>query len=257
MENNLLVGLSRQMALSHELDVVANNIANVDTTGFKADNAAFSEYLTSSARDEDFGGKDKRVSFVQDRATWIDMSPGSLQRTGNPLDVAIDGKGFLVVQTPQGQRYTRNGALTTSATGQIVTLDGNQVVGAAGPITLQAGDHDINISSTGVVTVRDSTNTESPRGQLQVVNFDQPQRLQKDAGSMFAAPAGVDPGPQPPNTRVVQGVIEKSNVHPIAQMARMIEITRNYADISAILQQESDQHRTALQTLSQAPSANS
>jgi len=257
MENNLLVGLSRQMALSNELDIVANNIANVDTTGFKADNAAFSEYLKTNARDGDFSGKDRRVSFVQDRATWTDMSPGALQRTGNPLDIAIDGKGFLTVQTQRGQRYTRNGALTTNATGQLVTYDGDQVVGAAGPITFQTGDHDINITSTGIITVRDTTGAESPRGQLQIANFDQPQRLQKDTGSMFAAPAGVNPAPQPANTRVVQGVIEKSNVQPIAQMARMIEITRNYEEISAILQQQSDQHRNSLQTLSQVPSSNS
>ena len=100
MENALLVGLSRQMALTHELDVVSNNIANINTTGFKADNAAFSEFLMSKARDNDFGGKDKRVDFVQDRNTWIDLSQGAVERTGNPLDVAIDGKGYLTVQTP-------------------------------------------------------------------------------------------------------------------------------------------------------------
>ena len=143
MENTLLVGLSRQMALSRELDVIANNIANIDTTGFKADNAAFSEYLMPGARDGDFPGKDRRVSFVQDRATWIDLSPGALERTGNPLDVAIDGKGYLVVQTPRGQRYTRNGSFAINATGQLVTKDGDQVVATGGAITFQPGDHNV------------------------------------------------------------------------------------------------------------------
>src|SRR5271170_3016435 len=110
MENTLLVGLSRQMALGRELDIVANNIANIDTTGFKADNEAFQQFLMPGARDGQFSGKDQRVSFVEDRATWIDFSPGALSHTGNPLDLAVDGKGYFSVQTPRGQRYTRNGA---------------------------------------------------------------------------------------------------------------------------------------------------
>ena len=121
MQNALLVGLSRQMSLSHQIDIIANNIANIDTTGFKSDSAAFSEYLGSGASDGDFAGKDRRVSFVQDHGTWIDFSPGAMQRTGDPLDVAIDGKGYFVVQTPRGQRYTRNGAFGLNATGQLVT----------------------------------------------------------------------------------------------------------------------------------------
>jgi flagellar basal-body rod protein FlgF len=255
MENALLVGLSRQVALSHELDVVSNNIANINTTGYKADNAAFSEFLTSKASDNDFTGKDKRVSFVQDRNTWIDLSPGAIERTGNPLDVAIDGKGYLTVQTQRGQRYTRNGSLTINSTGQLVTSEGDQVMGAAGPITFPINDQDINISSTGIITARDSTGLDAPRGQLQLAYFDQPQTLQKDGASLFNAPAGANAIPAPPNTRVVQGALEKSNVNAIAAMARMIEITRSYSDISAILQQQSDQRRNALQQLSQPPSS--
>ncbi len=255
MENALLVGLSRQMGLAHELDVVSNNIANINTTGFKADNAAFSEFLTSNARDNDFGGKDKRISFVQDRNTWIDLSQGAVERTGNPLDVAVDGKGYFTVQTQRGQRYTRNGSLTINATGQLVTSEGDQVMGTAGPITFQVNDHDVNISSTGIISVRDGTGADAPRGQLQLTYFDRPQLLKKDGASLFNAPAGVNTVPVPANTRVVQGGLEKSNVHAIAAMARMIEITRSYSDVSAILQQESDQRRSALQQLSQPPSS--
>jgi flagellar basal-body rod protein FlgF len=257
MENALLVGLSRQMALTHELDIVANNIANIDTTGFKADNAAFSQFLMSGARDGDFTGKDRRVSFVQDRSSWIDMSPGAIERTGNPLDVAVDGKGYFVVQTPRGQRYTRNGSFSINATGQLVTSEGDQVIGTAGPITFQINDHDVNVSSNGIITVRDSTGTESPRGQLQIASIDKPNLLQKDGTSTFTAPANVNAGPAPQGTRVVQGALEKSNVHAVAEMARMIEITRNYSDIAAVLQQQSDQRRNALQQLSQAPNSSS
>jgi flagellar basal-body rod protein FlgF/flagellar basal-body rod protein FlgG len=256
MENALLIGLSRQMALGRELDVVANNIANIDTTAYKADNAAFGAYLMPHASDGDFTGNDRRVSFVQDRATWIDFSPGATQHTGNPLDVAIDGNAYLVVQTPRGERYTRNGALSTNAAGQLVTSEGYPVLGDSGPITFQSSDHDVIISQSGIITVREGASlTDSPRGKLQLVSFDQPQRLQKDGGSTFTAPNGVNTTPPPQGTRVVQGAIEKSNVKAVAEMARMIEITRSYADIASILQQQSDQRRNALQQLSQMPTS--
>jgi flagellar basal-body rod protein FlgF len=256
MENALLVGLSRQMALSHELDIVANNIANIDTTGFKSDNAAFSEYLMPRASDGEFPGSDKRVSFVQDRATWVDFSPGSIQRTGDPLNVAIDGDGYLAVQTARGQRYTRNGALQINGSGQLVTSEGDAVVGGSGPITFQATDHDVAISPSGIITVREGAGTaDSPRGQLQLVAFDKQERLQKDGGSTFMAPNGVTPGPASPNTHLVQGAIEKSNVNAVGEMARMIQITRSYSDIAAILQQQGDQRRNALQQLSQSPAS--
>ncbi len=260
MQNALLVGLSRQMSLSNELDVIANNIANTDTTGFKADNAAFREFLMPGARDNEFAtGKDRRISFVQDRATWIDFSPGAMQRTGNPLDVAIDGKGYLVVQTPRGQqRYTRNGALSINASGQLVTSTGDLVLGTSGPITFQGNDRDVIISATGVVSARDGAGTQSAqRGVLQLASFDNPQQLQKDGASTFVAPPGVNPNPAPQGTRVVQGSIEKSNVRTILEMTRMIEITRSYSDIAAILQQQGDLRRNSLQQLAQAPSSSS
>jgi flagellar basal-body rod protein FlgF len=256
MENALLIGLSRQMALSHELDIVANNVANIDTTGYKADRAEFSQFLMPRARDDQFSGNDRRLSFVQDRATWIDFSPGAVQHTGNPLDVAIDGNAYLTVQTPRGQRYTRNGSLSVNATGQLVTSDGYQVLGNGGPITLQANDNDIIISPNGIITVREGASTQdSQRGRLQLASFEQPQLLQKDGGSTFMAPAGVNPAPPPAGTRVVQGAIEKSNVRGVVEMARMIEITRSYTDIANILQQQSDERRSALQQLSQTPTS--
>ena len=256
MENALLIGLSRQMALSHELEVVANNIANIETTGYKADHAAFAQYLMARARDNDFAGNDRRVSFVQDRASWVDFSPGAVQHTGNPLDVAIDGNAYLVVQTPRGQRYTRNGALSMNATGQLVTSEGYQVMGDGGPIQFQQSDHDIVISETGIITVREGASpTEAQRGRLQIAGFDRPTQLQKDGSSTFMPPNGVNAGPAPQGTRVIQGAIEKSNVNGVAEMARMIQVTRSYNDIAAILQQEGDLRRSALQQLSQLPTS--
>jgi flagellar basal-body rod protein FlgF len=154
MENALLVGLSRQMALSHQLDIIANNVANIDTTAYKADNESFGQYLMPGASDGQFSGNDKRLSFVQDRGSWIDFSPGAIERTGDPLNVAIDGDGFLTVQTARGQRYTRNGALQINGSGQLVTSEGDPVLGGSGPITFQQGDHNVNISPSGIITVR-------------------------------------------------------------------------------------------------------
>ncbi len=257
MENALLVGLSRQTALTHELDVIANNIANINTTGYKADNALFEQYLMPRASDQTFVGQDRRIRYVEDRGTWIDMSQGAIQPTGNPLDVAINGSGYLTVQTPNGQqRYTRNGALSINGAGQLVTSDGDQVIGDSGPITFQSTDHDVIVSRTGIITVREGNSTaDSPRGTLQVVNFAQPQLLQKDGGSTFEAPAGVTPDPAPPSTTLIQGAIEKSNVNGVAAMARLIEITRSYTDIANVLQQQSDERRNALTQLSQTPSS--
>ena len=115
----------------------------MNTTGFKADGAVFEEFLMPVARHGGFQGNDQRLSFVQDRATWHDFSHGPIEQTGNPLDVAIDGDAFLVVQTPRGERYTRNGALQINATGQLVTSDGDRVLGDGGPIQFQPTDSDI------------------------------------------------------------------------------------------------------------------
>src|SRR5262245_39291216 len=178
MENAALVGLSRQIALQRELDVVANNIANVNTTGFKADNMVFHEHLMPVARANQFRGNDRVVSFVQDRATWLNLAQGPVQQTGNPLDVAISDNAFLTVQTPNGERYTRNGALQINNAGQLVTSEGHQVVGANGPIVFQSGDRNIAISSDGTISVREGNNTtDSQRGKLRLAEFAQPQRL--------------------------------------------------------------------------------
>src|SRR4026207_332437 len=107
MQNALLGGLSRQVALAREMDVIANNLANMNTSGFKADGAVFEEFVSPTARADNFLAADRRISFVHDRATWMDLSQGPLERTGNPLDVAINGKGYLAVQTLCRRCYTR------------------------------------------------------------------------------------------------------------------------------------------------------
>ncbi|MFZ0095677.1 MAG: flagellar basal-body rod protein FlgF [Pseudolabrys sp.] len=255
MQNALLVGLSAQVALGRELDVIANNIANLNTTGFKSDGAVFEEFISPTARADNFLAADRRISFVQDRATWIDHSQGPLERTGNPLDVAIDGRGFLVVQTPAGERYTRNGAMQINNNGELVTSDGYQVLGGSGPITFQAKDRNITISRDGTISVGEgnTTATESQRGQLRVVRFDQPGLLQKDGSSTFKAPTSVTPQADT-TSRIVQGTVEKSNVRSVMEMTRMIEVTRSYTQIANLLAQQADLQRTAIEKLADVPS---
>jgi flagellar basal-body rod protein FlgF len=256
MENASLIGLSRQIALHRELEVVANNIANLDTTGFKADGSVFHEFLMPGARAGGFQPQDQRLSYVQDRATWHNHTPGPTRTTGNPLDVAIDGDAFLVVQTTRGDRYTRNGALQINNLGEVVTLAGDKVLGDNGPIVLQLTDRDIAITKNGTIKVREgqSLNSDSTRGKLRLVTFADPQQLRKDGASTFAASNGVTPTPVPDaNTHVVQGAIEKSNVRPVIEMTRMIELTRAYTEVATLLQQQSDLRKNSIQQLAEVP----
>lgn len=250
MQNALLIGLSRQVALGRELDVVANNIANINTTGYKADGSLFEEYLASAARADQSGS---RISFVRDRGTWHDMTPGGVEKTGNPLDVAVDGNAFLVVQTPRGERYTRNGALQINATGQLVTMDGNPVLGDAGPITFQPTDKEISISRDGTVSVREANSkVDSARGVLKLVSFENAQQLQKDGSGTFTTVG--DAQPQPSKTAgLVQGAVEKSNVRGVVEMSRMIEITRSYEQIASILKQQHDLGQSNIDKLAEVP----
>jgi flagellar basal-body rod protein FlgF len=254
MENTVLVGLSRQVVLNRELEIVANNIANLNTTGFKGNGALFEQYLMPVARENQFSGADSRLSFVQDRATWLDMSQGPIQQTGSPLDVALDGNGFLVVQTPRGERYTRNGALQINATGELVTSEGHRVIGESGPITFQNTDRDITINADGSIRVREgsSATADSSRGKLRVVDFANPQQLQKDGSSTFQASGNLQPRTAT-ESRVVQGAIEKSNVQGVLEMTRLIEVSRSYTEVAAILQQQSDMRRDAIGRLAEVP----
>jgi flagellar basal-body rod protein FlgF len=255
MENAVLIGLSRQTALERELAVVANNIANLNTTGFKADGAVFSEFLRDKADTDQFAAQDRRLSLVQDRMNWHDMSQGVVQQTGGPLDIAIDGDGMLAVQTANGgERYTRNGALQLNNLGQVVTTNGDTVLGESGPIVIQPTDRDIVINKDGTIKVREgqSLNSDSTRGKLRIVRFADTQQLIKEGASSYSAPAGVTPEPVvKPN--VIQGAIEKSNVRSVIEMSRMIEVTRAYTEVATIISQQNDLRKNSLQQLAEVP----
>jgi flagellar basal-body rod protein FlgF len=253
MENALLIGLSRQMTLERQMDVVANNVANMNTAGFKAERTLFEEYLSPGAHEDNFVGRDRRVSYVQDRATFHDFTSGPLELTKNPLDVAIDGNAFLVVQTPVGERYTRDGSLQINNQGQLVTANGNAVLGTNGPIVFQPTDKSINISADGNISVLEGVATvDSLRGKLRLVNFANAQQLVKEGSNLYSAAAGATAQPDS-KAQVRQGFIEKSNVNSVMEMTRMIDVTRAYTQLSAMLQQQGDLRKTALEKLADVP----
>ena len=253
MENTLLVGLSRQMTLERQIDVIANNVANVNTSGFKADRSLFQEFLNSGAHEDNFVGKDRRVSYVADGASFHDFTQGPTEQTKNPLDVAIDGGGFLVVQTPAGERYTRDGGLQINNQGQLVTASGAQVLGTSGPIVFQPTDHDVSIAADGNVTVLEGVNRiDSVRGKLRLVSVPDSQKLVKEGSNLYSAPPGSTPTPSL-TARVNQGFIEKSNVNSVMEMTRMIDVTRAYTQISAMLLSQGDLRKSAIEKLADVP----
>jgi flagellar basal body rod protein FlgG len=190
---------------------------------------------------------------VQDRGTFRNFSQGAAEETKNPLDVAIDGSAFLAVQTPAGERYTRDGGLNINSQGQLVTAAGDPVLGGSGPIVFQPTDHDVSIASDGNITVVEGVNhIDSVRGKLRMVSFADAQKLLKEGSNLYSAGNGV--AAQPDSTsKLRQGFIEKSNVNSVMEMSRMIEVTRTYTQIATLLQQQSDLHKTAIQQLADVP----
>jgi flagellar basal-body rod protein FlgF len=246
MDNALLVGLSRQTALRRELDVIANNIANLNTTGFKGESVMFEQFLDPTARHEHFPGNDRRIAFVLDRATLQDFSQGPLQRTESPLDVAIDGPGFFAIQTPNGERYTRAGNFHLNPQGQLVTNNGHLVLGQGGPIVFEPNDTSIAIAADGTVSTQNGD-----RGKIRLVNFTNPTQLTQQGDGLWSAPATMQPQLAAPTTRAVQGAIEKSNVHAVKEMNRMLEVTRAYTTISNMQQRTDELRRKAIEKLAE------
>jgi flagellar basal-body rod protein FlgF/flagellar basal-body rod protein FlgG len=257
VENTLLVGLSRQIVLERSMDVVANNLANMNTTGYKSENPLFEDYLRTRGRENRFNVPDRPVEFVLDRGTWHDFTQGALKPTGAPLDIGIKGDGFLVVQTPNGERYTRNGSLQINNQGQLVTSQGYPVLSDGGPIVFQDTDHDISISSRGRVAAIagiSPNNAETLRGTLRLVRFDSPQLLQKEGENLYSVQDGAAPAPVPDtDMQFQQGYVEGSNVNSVLEMTRMLQISRAYTAVANVLQQQSDLHKNAIQQLANVP----
>jgi flagellar basal-body rod protein FlgF len=253
MENALLIGLSRHMTLERQMDLVANNIANINTNGYKADRSLFQEYLKSGAHEDNFVGSDRRVSYVTDGPAYRDFSQGPAVQTNNPLDVEIEGGGFIAVQTPAGVRYTRDGGLQINGRGQLVTAAGNPVLGGSGPIVFQQTDHDISIAGDGNITVLEGVNRiDAPRGKMQVVSFANAQNLVKEGANLYSAAPGMAPRPDTAS-KLRQGFIEKSNVSAVGEMTSMLAVSGAYTAMSTLLQQQGDLHKIAIDKLAAVP----
>jgi flagellar basal-body rod protein FlgF len=249
MENTLLVALSRQVALQRELDVVANNVANVNTTGFRREAVQFEEFLMSRGSADAFQRPDRRLSFTQDRSTYNDFQPGPMEVTNNPLDVAIQGDAFFVVQTPNGERYTRSGAFQLDNQGRLVTISGEPVLSDSGPITITAEDGAVTIGRDGSVATEQGT-----RGRLRLAAFAAPQTLIKEGNGLFRAADGQAPTvPADGVVSFAQGMREGSNVKPVLELSRLIELNRAYVSVSSMIQRNDDLRKSAIQTLSEIP----
>jgi flagellar basal-body rod protein FlgF len=243
MENALLVGLSRQMALRREMDVIANNVANISTNGFKNRSMRFSEHIGQTAKAEVFPGQSQNVSFVIDQGTPIDISAGMVERTGNPLDVAMRGDGFFVVQNAGNQeRLTRDGSFQINAQGQLVTHAGFRVLGDGGPIQIGAGETNVRIAEDGSVL-----SDQGVRGRLRMVRVENPRDLRNEGTNTFST--ANPPQPAGPQARVEPGAVERSNVKPVLEMSRMVEVQRAYASITSLLGRADELRRDAIRRL--------
>lgn len=241
MDNTLYVGLSRQMTLRHELDIVANNIANADTTGFKVESLMVQTEPRAPAVTLD---GPKPVKFVYDAAVARNFGQGSLRQTGSSLDVAIDGKGFFKISTPDGERYTRDGRFRLDDTGQLVTQSGQPVLDeGGGQITLEPDKGAVTIAADGTV----SQGTER-LGKIGVVRFDAPSVLEKDGDNLFRNSSNQQPQPAP-DAVVHQGFLEGSNVNTIAEITRMLEVTRAYESMAKMMDSTASLSSNSIQRL--------
>ncbi len=242
MQNALFVGVSSQVALQRELDVIANNMANVSTNGFKARNTRFQEYLMPGASAGSFPKADRRVSYVIDQGTQLDLAQGPIEQTGNPLHVAVRGEAFLVVRTPNGDRYTRNGALETDPQGNLVTNDGYPVQGDGGPIQIGPQETGTTIGPDGTV----STNL-GIRGRVRLVTFANPQALTNEGANLFSSTAA--PVPAGLAGRLESGALERSNVKPVLEMTRLMDVNRTYTMVSGVISRMDELRGTAIRRL--------
>lgn len=252
MESTQIIALSREAALRRQMDVVANNIANMNTTGFKGEQMMFVQHLVRSKGGN--GLTTPTLAYVRDIATMTDMHEGALKTTGNPLDVAITGgPGFFVVQTPQGQQhYTRNGRFQLDKTGKLVTAEGDAVLSTNNqPIYFAPTDERIAIASDGTISTNNgTTNNNNSIAQLQVVKFANPQRLKHMGGAQFSTNSN-NPPQAVTNVHIVQGALEGSNVQPIYEMARMIDVHRTYDAVRQFIDREDSRERNMIQVMGQ------
>ena len=237
MDSTSYVALSRQIALQRAMQVVANNLANANTTAFKAGAMLFETVLERA-------GEPGRLAFVQDVATVHDPSEGPLLSTGGPLDLAVQGPGFLTVATPAGERYTRAGRLQRSSQGELVNADGHRLLDEGGaPIVLPPSDPSPAIAADGTVSGR-----AGPIARIRLVRFAEPSRLRPEGAGLWStdqAPIPGSPG------KIVQGALEGSNVNAVLELTRMIEVTRAFEGTQKMLETHHELVRRAVERIAE------
>jgi flagellar basal-body rod protein FlgF len=240
MDNVSLLSLSYQLAAFRSIDVIANNIANVSTPGYKRESVKFEEVLQRVKPGEDQKGN-QNLSFVKDAGILRDLSGGRMEQTGSTFDLAINGSGYFAVQTAAGERYTRNGHFTLNPDGIVVTEAGDPVLGDGGPITIAPDDGDISFGADGTISGK-----QGQLGKVRLVDFANPRDLQKQGDSLYATSQTAGPAT---SASLQQGMLESSNVQPVVEISRMIEVMRSYEATTTLEKGFSDMKRTAVQKL--------
>lgn len=228
------VTLTRQSGLMREMQVVANNIANLSTTGYRREGVVFAEHVAAM---ED----GPSLSMAHATARAIDLMQAEVMPTGGTYDLAIQGEGFFLVETPQGQRLTRAGAFTPDAEGRLVTAEGHPLLDLGGaPVQLPPG-------ATGVAIAQDGTVSAAGTviGRIGLYQPADPASLRHQSGTLFDAGA-VEPAE---GAAVLQGHLEGSNVNPVSEIARMIMVQRAYEMGQGFLDREDSRARNVIQTL--------
>jgi len=246
MDNSLLVSLSQQMAAYQSMDVIANNIANVSTPGYRREEQTFRQYVEQLPPTEGDTGT-QTLSFVQDAGIVRDMSEGPMRSTGATYDLALHGKGFFVVQTANGERYTRNGHFSLDTAGQIVDDSGDALQGDGGAITINTDDGDIHIGADGTLSGKNGQ-----IGKVRVASFANEAVLSKDGASLYSAA-------ETPTTatgiEIRQGTLEESNVQPVVEISRMVDVMRAYQATATMTKSQEDLLRQAIDKLGSTPSS--
>lgn len=236
MENSLYVGLSSQVALEEKMALIANNVANINTPGYRGQSALFKEFVSDQPRMKE------NVSLVYDIGQYQMTDPGPIKNTGSPLDAALVGPGFFGVQTPEGVQYTRAGNFSLNADGQLITPRGQLVADqGGGSISIPADAKWVSIDERGTV----STNNGAI-GSLMVAEFKDYQKLNPTGNGLYKT----DEQPTPAQgTRVLQGKLEGSNVQAVVEMTRMIDVTREYQAVQRVVQTEHDRQKSAIERI--------
>lgn len=229
------VTVSRQSGLLNEMQIVANNIANAATTGYRQEGLMFSEFIDSSQ-----GRSSLSLSRAQVRNT--SMAQGTLTQTNGSFDFAIEGEGFFLIETPNGDRLTRAGNFAPNTDGDLVTMDGFRVLDPGGsPVFVPGSVDKVNVASDGTISANGQM-----LGQIGLFLPTDPIDMVREGGVMFRTESGTEPTE---NAQILQGFLEGSNVNPISQLARMIEIQRSYEMGQSFLKTEDERIRNAVKTL--------